>query len=62
MSRKKDERVLADLEANGFDRCEIDEEEGGVYIGCSQCDALAINGVACHETGCPRVVREVDDD
>ena len=22
-------------------------------IRCSQCDALVINGVPCHETGCP---------
>ena len=22
-------------------------------IGCDQCDVLSINGVACHETGCP---------
>jgi urease accessory protein UreF len=24
-----------------------------VHIGCSQCAAMVINGVACHETGCP---------
>ena len=25
---------------------------------CDQCDALAINGLLCHETGCPRERRE----
>jgi hypothetical protein len=23
-------------------------------IKCDQCEALVINGVACHETGCPK--------
>lgn len=22
-------------------------------VGCSSCQALVINGIACHETGCP---------
>ena len=22
-------------------------------MACDQCEALSINGVACHETGCP---------
>lgn len=32
---------------------------------CSQCQALVINGVPCHETGCPnsqRRRRDQDDD
>jgi hypothetical protein len=24
-----------------------------VMAGCDQCEALVINGVFCHETGCP---------
>ena len=24
-----------------------------LHVRCPQCDALAINNVACHETGCP---------
>lgn len=24
-----------------------------LHVHCPQCDALAINNVACHETGCP---------
>lgn len=23
------------------------------HVRCSQCETLSINGVACHETGCP---------
>ena len=26
----------------------------GVSAMCDQCEAMTINGVACHETGCPR--------
>lgn len=25
---------------------------------CSQCEVLVINGVACHETGCPNEMHE----
>lgn len=46
---------LARLEAQGFDRCRLTRD--GVRVGCSQCEALCINGVACHETGCPRARR-----
>jgi hypothetical protein len=27
-------------------------------IGCSQCEALSINGVPTHETGCPHATKE----
>lgn len=27
-------------------------------IGCSQCEAMAINGMPCHETGCPHATHE----
>ena len=40
------------LVRRGFDetyRC-----DGAVYPKCSQCEALVINGMACHEQGCPR--------
>jgi hypothetical protein len=26
-------------------------------VRCSQCEALCINGVACHERGCPNAKR-----
>lgn len=59
---------LADL--YGFDQCvertdddDIDESDRDYYvrIGCSQCAAVCINGVPCHETGCSNVVRDTDD-
>jgi hypothetical protein len=28
------------------------------HIGCSQCQAMTINGIACHETGCPNAKHE----
>lgn len=51
-----DERIQQ-LEAQGFDMC-VPLDVGGLRIGCSQCEALVINGVPCHETGCPRAMRE----
>ena len=27
-------------------------------VSCTQCEALVINGVPCHETGCPNMKRE----
>lgn len=41
------------LEECGFDRCTPKPFEKSVHVGCSQCSALVINGLACHETGCP---------
>ena len=49
------QRQLEDLERRGFDQCSFEVTNGVRYIRirCSQCAASAINGVACHETGCP---------
>lgn len=49
----------------GFDRAEHIPFTKRYHIGCSQCEALVINGIACHETGCPhapRRRREEDDE
>lgn len=46
---------IAALEADGFDKCRPSWE--GVHVGCSQCEALVIQGVATHETGCPNAPR-----
>jgi len=53
--------MMEELVAQGFDRCT--ETDGGVHVRCSACAALVINGVACHETGCPnaRKTRRVRD-
>ena len=31
-------------------------------IRCSQCAALVINGIPCHETGCPNVPHRHEED
>lgn len=43
--------VLSALLAAGFDLSKIGTI--GVSVRCSQCAALVINGVPCHESGCP---------
>lgn len=43
--------------ALGFDKSKATPFEG-LRIGCSRCDALVINGVATHETGCPNQTHE----
>lgn len=42
--------TLEELHARGFDRST--DEDGVLWLACSQCDATCINGVPCHETGC----------
>lgn len=53
-------RLLEAARDSGFDRSYI-VKYGKVRIGCSQCEALVINGVACHERGCPNQVREREE-
>jgi len=42
----------------GFDRTTHKPFSKEYKIGCSACSALVINGVACHETGCPNAMHE----
>lgn len=42
----------------GFDRSEHIPFTRQYRIRCSSCEALVINGVPCHETGCPVAVHE----
>lgn len=44
------------LELRGFDASHHTGRT--VKVGCSQCAALVINGIACHETGCVNQVHE----
>lgn len=46
-------RTKEKLRKRGFDKTKYDRSTGYYRVGCSQCQALIINGVACHETGCP---------
>jgi hypothetical protein len=41
------------LRRMGFDESEYDRSSETRRIKCSQCEAIVINGVACHEHGCP---------
>ena len=44
--------TLETLENLGFDNSS-ENDDGTVSVACSGCDALVINGTACHERGCP---------
>lgn len=39
----------------GFDLSEIDADDGQsvLRVRCSQCQAATVNGITCHEHGCP---------
>jgi len=51
--------TLARVTARGFDRSTQERTvPPTVHVGCSQCEALVINGLACHETGCPHATHE----
>lgn len=41
------------LRDQGFDKSSHIPGTKSHYIRCSQCEASAINGVPCHERGCP---------
>lgn len=41
------------LRARGFDKTRYNRYDNSYSVKCSQCAALVINGVACHERGCP---------
>lgn len=47
--------TLEELKELGFDLSSREklEEETYIHVGCSQCEAVFINGVPCHEHGCP---------
>ena len=51
----KDLALLAHVHAYGFD-ASTRSTTGGVHLRCSQCQALAINGIGTHEHGCPHAV------
>lgn len=50
---------LEQLIGLGFDRSYEDDE--GLHMRCSQCEALAIQGVPCHEHGCPHQTHECEE-
>ena len=46
----------------GFDLAYAIPFEHAWKVRCSQCEALVINGIACHETGCPNVRRDTEEE
>ena len=44
---------LQSLHEQGFDKSYCIEGTDQIKVKCSQCEALVINGVPCHENGCP---------
>ena len=50
--------TLQTLIALGFDRSSHVAFTKQFKVRCSQCEALVINNVPCHETGCPNARHE----
>jgi hypothetical protein len=61
MSDQRD-RTGERLRRRGFDRSRYDRASGHYRVACSQCEAAVINGVACHEAGCPNYRRPADNE
>ena len=55
--RARDTRI-AKLRRQGFNVEVGEENDGRVRVTCNQCVAMVINGVACHERGCPAASRK----
>jgi hypothetical protein len=50
---KQQKETVRSIRRRGFDATTFNPKTGLYRIKCSQCQMLAINGIACHETGCP---------
>ena len=44
---------LKKLRAQGFDLATVNRRARTWRPRCGQCEVLVVNGVACHEHGCP---------
>ena len=53
--------ILRALRKVGFDTSYFNRSTGTYRVQCSQCEALVIDGMGCHETGCPNMVKKEDD-
>jgi len=47
---------LSILHGEGFN--ESYKHKGYIRVKCSNCEALVINGIACHEAGCDNTMHE----
>lgn len=54
-------RKLVELHGRGFDSSEL-RKDGSIKLKCSNCEATAINGIACHEQGCPNSRSQNDEE
>lgn len=50
--------TITDLLELGFDRSTTAVEGTVLIAECSQCSVVCINGVPCHERGCPNQTSE----
>lgn len=50
--------TLKTLRLKGFDYSESTPFTSQYRVKCSACEALVINGAACHEAGCPQATHE----
>lgn len=60
MTREQAIDTLVSLRKRGFDGCKgkhVRQGEYTVRVGCSQCAAMSIQGMACHEPRCPNAKR-----
>ena len=58
MLPKKKVNLGVRLRRLGFDETYYDRQDRAYVVRCSQCEALVINGIPCHEHGCPNERRE----
>ena len=49
---QKRHRTGERLRTRGFDRSWYAKSTRSWHVACSQCEALVINGIAAHESGC----------
>lgn len=54
MTKEAKQRLstLRTVQNRGFDQSYVNEDKH-IRVKCSQCEAMVINGIACHEAGCP---------
>jgi len=52
-ARSRKARLVSSLKARGFDLTSSVRGSDTVYVRCSRCAALVVNGTATHERGCP---------
>ena len=62
MTVSRQSRLARYQDIQGFDRTEHIPFTKRYRIRCSQCAALVINNIPCHETGCPNTPRQEEEE